>query len=235
MTMIKSIVLFLSAAATLTESFMAISPGRTSLKVTLASSGRSVDYDSETAALAKLQKEYKVLQERLYVDVVLKHDIQGAEQVEEQMIEKLIEADHILEDHQRDLIEEADQIQMEAQKTRQRAQDIKKAEKEKATDEAMAFELEAAYEDLVRYSDFKELAALDKKEAARTLLKELKENEKRLEATLEALHQEYKEDPDTRAASATNIHAQHRSFLDDIKAAIYTHPAILINLDPHIL
>ena len=233
--MIKSILLFLSAVP-LTEAFIAISPGRKLLKVTLAATrSSSADYDSETAALTKLQKEYKVLQERLYADVVLKHDLQDAEQVEEQMIEKLIEADHILEDHQRDIIEEADEIQMNAQKTRQRAQDIKIAEKEKAKDEDTVFEIEAAYEDLVRYSDFKELEAIDKKEAAVTLLKELKENEKRLEATLEALHQEYKKDPDTRSASATNIHAQHRSFLDAIKAAIYSHPDILINLDPHIL
>jgi len=31
------------------------------------------------------------------------------------------------------------------------------------------------------------------------------------------------------------LHTRHRSFLDNVKGAILSHPDIMINLDPHIL
>lgn len=184
---------------------------------------------SDDDTLAKLQHEYKVLQEKLYRDVVIKHDEEDAEKVEEQMLETLTEATKIHEHKQMEIMDDAEHTRMEAQKTRQRAQALKQGGKGK--DAAIVNEIEAAYEDLVRYSDYKELEATDKKEAAKLLLDELKENENRLTATLEALKEENKKNHELEK----ELHTQHRSFLDDVKGAIYAHPDILIGLDPHIL
>jgi len=183
------------------------------------------DDDDDDSALARLQHEYKVLQERLYRDLVIQHDEEDAEQVEEQMIGVLTDATKILEHKQMEIIDEADRTRSEAQKARQRARSFQQNERADG-------EMEAAYEDLVRYSDYKELQAADKKEAAQILLNELKENEERLGATLEKLRTEAKKNT---AALEEELHTQHRSFLDDVKGAIYAHPDILIGLDPHIL
>jgi recombinational DNA repair protein RecR len=178
--------------------------------------------------LDRLQHEYKALQEKLALDIV-KHDEVDAEKVEEEMIEKLTEATKIHEHKQMEIIHDAESICADAQKTRKLAEDLKRAER--GENPEMVNEMEAAYEDLVRYSDYKELEAIDKKEAARLLYHELQENENRLKETLEAL----KGEATKNAAMEEKIHAQHRSFLDDVKGAILAHPDIMISLDPHIL
>ena len=185
---------------------------------------------SENDALEELQHEYKVLQEKLLRDVVIVHDEEDAELIEEQMIEIAAKATKIHEEHQRKAIQEAENTRLAAQEVRERALD--------AFQEAVEHDAEPSivYDKLVEYSDFRELTAAHKISACNILLKQLEANEKRLEHTLETLKTEYHKDEKQETASLEEeIHSQHRSFLDKVKDAIRAHPDILISLDPHIL
>jgi len=240
------IVIFLLLSAAATEAF--VTPPRmpvlstnptTLILCETASSNSNVDargnnnnYDdhlNDNEALKKLQHEYRILQERLYADLVLKHDEEDAELVEEQMLEIATSATKIHEHKQMEIIHDAERRHLQAMEVRKRAEALR--EDEVGLDATMVNEMEAAYDDLVRYSDFKDLEAQDKLEAAKTLLDELTENETRLRATLLAL----KEEKGKNVALEEELHAQHRSFLDKVKDAIYAHPDIIISLDPHIL
>ena len=154
------------------------------------------------SVLAKLQHEYKELQEKLLSDLVLKHDAQDVIRVEERMIEVLAEASAV-ERHEL-------------------AKDVQEANAES--------EQSIGHLD----HDFKEIAAMQKAEAAKVLLERLEENEIKLAATQARLMRgaEKHDDVQKHAKEATE---HHRSFLNTVKDAIYAHPDLLASMDPHIL
>uniref|UniRef100_A0A7S3KYE9 Uncharacterized protein n=1 Tax=Amphora coffeiformis TaxID=265554 RepID=A0A7S3KYE9_9STRA len=183
--------------------------------------------------LVQLQHEYKVLQERLLQDVVLTHDQDDAETIEEQMIEIAQQATRRHEEHQKDILREAQHNVEEAQETRQRLRELRQQDKKIP----MEFDV---YDQLAFYNDYQELAAKHKVAVAKTLLKHLEENEKKLHAMLDVLKQEHQEHRDGNNNKHVKqqekmLHSHHSSFLDNVKGAILAHPDILISLDPHIL
>ena len=141
-----------------------------------------VDVDDDDSMLARLQHDYKALQERLLSDVVIKHDQEDAERVEEHMLEIATEAARVQEHKVMDIINHED------------------------------------------------LQSKHKVEAAKILLGQLKRNESVLMTALEKLKEEKK-----ALHEQEELHAQHRSFLNKVKDAIYAHPDLLASLDPHIL
>jgi len=81
--------------------------------------------------------------------------------------------------------------------------------------------------------DFKEIAAMQKAQAAKVLLERLEENEIKLAATQARLRRAEKHDDVQKHAQEATEH--HRSFLNKVKDAIYAHPDLLVSMDPHIL
>jgi len=209
--------------ATTTDAFVPLTKLTTTTTTTTRLLATTLEED-----LARLQSEYKHLQERLLDDVVRKHDEADAELVEQQLLEIATEATRLQEMKQVELMEEAEHLKHDAQVARDRAMQLKQQEC-KEVDARLVDEIKLAYEDLVRYSDYKELQAQTQLEAAQTLLAELFENERRLQATLETLKHAHDHE------MKEELHTRHRSFLDNVKGAILSHPDIMINLDPHIL
>lgn len=208
----KTVLLVLTAAiaAATTEAFVArhLMP-QSSLKAAAAAKpaaavvvlqGTTSTTDDDTT-LADLQHEYKVLQEKLLADIVIAHDDDDAETVEEQMIEVAAQASAVQIQHQMEEIDEA---------------------------ETELHQAEDWFDGLDR--EFMELETKHKIEAAKILLQRLKVNESRLAATLAKLKEE-KHNEEIHREEAS----KHRSFLDQVKDAIFSHPDLLINMDPHIL
>ena len=132
-----------------------------------ARAGRSVILQAaadDDTTLAKLQHEYKILQERLLAVVVLQHDSEDAERVEEELLEIAAEATRVLEHQQMDILH-------------REAEHVKRATKDNAWGEILEIETD-------------QLLAKHKMEAAEMLLKQLKRNEAILMATLETLREE---------------------------------------------
>ena len=100
---------------------------------------------------------------------------------------------------------------------------LKKLAKEHNTDIDVIHEAER----LELQFSFDELEAKHKIQAALFLLEQLQENEAILQAALHKLREEKNE--------KLQLVAEHRSFLDKVKDAIYSHPDLLSRLDPHIL
>jgi len=99
--MIQAVLLFFAAAAVATDGFVitpqrrhhAFSPEATTKTVLLqGSSITGNDEKDATSTMAELQHEYKVLQEELLQDIVIKHDEEEARKVEERMLEIVAEA-----------------------------------------------------------------------------------------------------------------------------------------------
>ena len=204
---------------------------------------RNVDEDM----LSSLQHEYKVLQEKLLEDLIINHDGDEALKDEEHMLEVAIEATKLQEHRQKELIKDATHDIQQAEDGRQKVLHLKEKtlndaflktleSKEVDADDRMVESYNEAYEDLQRYNEFEltfdlqELEAKHKLEASKVLLKTLKENETKLQATLDTMKAE-----EVKMETTTHYYEQqHRSILNKIKDAIYAHPDILTNLDPHI-
>lgn len=223
--MITSLLLLLSVVTT--EAFVAGVPPTLKATVALRDAAPTTTRD-KTDVLAQLQHEYKVLQEKLLRDIVIQHDEEDAEMVEEQMIDIATKATKILEDQQLDAIQEAERTRSQAEDARKRVLEV--FEKDREHDSADY----AICSELVSYSHLKGLEATNKIKAANTLLAQLKENEVRLQATLEALKEERHKSETTAVSLEKEVHTQHRSFLEKTKDAIMAHPEILVNMDPHI-
>lgn len=183
--------------------------------------------------LVKLQHEYKILQEKLLKDVVLAHDEDDAEIIEEQMIEIAERATKIHEEHQKEILREAEHTMEDVQAARQRLHELREQETAMELDTVRHMNVDV-YDQLALYSDLEELAARHKVAAAKTLLSHLEENEKKLHAALEQLKKEH-DQSENKIKKEETVHTHHRSFLDKVKGVIMAHPDIFISLDPHIL
>ena len=197
--------LFLSVA--LTEAFVLLPFNKSSVaSVTVL---RSTNYDG---VLARLQNEYKELQQTLLDDLAVNRKVE-ADQVAETILEKAVDVAAVQRYEQMEIIDEASKELMHASDDKVRAHALH----EQAHVEAMSAEREAAfvesidagYEDLERLRDlsvahaahhlennakdleiesaFKELEASSKMEAAAELLKQLEENEAQLKDSLKQM------------------------------------------------
>ena len=219
-----------------------------------SSSRRNVDEDM----LTSLQHEYKVLQEKLLEDLIINHDGDSALVDEEHMLEVAIEATKLQKHRQQQLIQDANEDIQKAENGRQKVIHLKEKTLQDAfsktledttrgdddnvedADNKMVESYNEAYENLQRYNEFEltfdlqELEAKHKLEASKILLKTLKENETKLQTFLDTMKaEEMKMERDIN--TTTHYYVQHhRSILDKVKDAIYSHPDILTNLDPHI-
>jgi hypothetical protein len=208
MTMIQKTVFLLFLSGALTEAFVLL-PRIKSSCVTSVAVLRSTTYDD---ILARLQNEYKELQDLLLDDLAVDEKVE-AEQVAQVILEKAVDVAAVQRYKQMEIIDEAQKELIHASDDRMRAHTLH----EQAHAEAMSAEHEAAllesidagYDDMERLRDlsvahsshdlendaedleiksaFKELEASSKKEAAAELLKQLEENEAQLKDSLRQL------------------------------------------------
>ena len=243
----KLFLLFAAASSVfVADAFMVIPKNNLSiLKATVS--------ENDEILLKRLQHEYKVLQEQLLMDIEITHDEEDAELVEEHLLEIAEGANTLHKHKQYEIVEQAtkemDRAEtgmMSARALKQKALDhLINAEREAS----MLEEIDSQHTDLEQLKSlakehnadidviheaerielqlsFDELEAKHKIQAAEFLLEQLEENEAILKAALRKLREEKNEKA---------LLAEHRSFLDQVKDAIYSHPDLLARLDPHIL
>jgi hypothetical protein len=198
--------LFLSAA--LTDAFVLLPFNKSSV----AASVTALKITSYDGILARLQNEYKELQQTLLDDLATHKKVE-ADQVAETILEKAVDVAAVQRYQQMDIIDEAQKELMHASDDRMRAHALHEqahAEAVSAEREAASVEsIDAAYEDKERLRDlsvahashklendaedlviksaFKELEASSKMEAAAELLKQLEENEALLKDSLKQM------------------------------------------------
>ncbi|CAB9526741.1 expressed unknown protein [Seminavis robusta] len=229
---IQTNLISLAVAVVATEAFVVVPHRATGIVTTLVGPVHTASSNEfeEGDTLARLQQDYKRLQEKLLCDIVLKHDAEEERHVEEEMIEILARATMVHEDKQVERIHEAQHELEHAKKERLQAHVLKK---KALRDGFSENHMNAALEDLGRLNDLEihwkmeELESKNKLDAAMVLLENLQVNEANL---LDALDKLKDEDTSVRQVQAS----KHTSFLHHVQDAIRSHPELTF-LDPHIL
>lgn len=219
---------------------------------TAAATTTSVEDDD--ALLDRIQHEYKQLQEKLLRDLVVVHDNEEAEQIEEEMVEKAVQAASVIRYKQMKVLDEAEKEMKKALGDIEQA----RALKDQVHDEAIQAEKEATllesidaqYEDMERVRDqavvhadrqleedadilemqseyHRELAEGKEQRAAR-ILKQVQEYEARLKQALKEMR-ELKTGKPLRESMKAEA-AKHKRFLDEIQATIDSDEALLSSL-----
>jgi hypothetical protein len=225
--------LFLSVA--LIEAFVLLPFNKSSVASVAAL--RSTTYDD---VLARLQNEYKELQQTLLRDLAMHKKVE-ADQVAQTILEKAVDVAAVERYKQMEIIDEAQKELIHASDDKMRAHALH----EQAHAEAMSAEreadliesIDAAYEDMERLRDlsvahaahhlendaedleiksaFKELEASSKMDAAADLLKQLEENEAQLKDSLKQLR-EFRNTKAVEEWKKTEA-PKHDMFLDKVK------------------
>jgi len=221
MTMTKKIILFFAFGAATTESFVvlprkvATGAGRSSSSVVAVRETVRTQPagSSNDEVLARLEKEFRDLQNELLQDLVVKKDKVAASDVAEAMLEKAIDTVAVQKYKQQEVLDEEHEREVHARNDILQARAIEY----EAHSDAMSAEhevkllesIDAAYEDLERVRDlsvahaahrleqdakdieidstFQELEAESEEERAAEMIKQLDRNLAQLKASLEEL------------------------------------------------
>jgi hypothetical protein len=236
--MIQKTIFLLFLSGALTEAFVLLPRIKSSSFATSVTVLRSTTYDD---ILARLQNEYKELQDLLLHDLAV-HEMVEAEQVAQVILEKAVDVADVQRYKQMEIIDEAQKELIHASDDRMRAHTLH----EQAHSEAMSAEheadlmesIDAGYgvmerlrdlsvahashdlendaEDLEFKSAFKELETSSKKEAAAKLLKQLEKNEAQLKDSLKQLR-DFHHNKATAEWEKAKIHG---IFLDKVKELV---------------
>ena len=192
--------------------------------------------------LAKLESDYKSLEDSLLRELATTNDNERAEEIVEDMLEKAADVAAFQRYRMEEIVEEADDVMKLARDDRRRAHFAKDQAHDEAIsaarEAAMVEEFGAAYEDLERARDIAvfhsdhvlevdaaaieenseviELEAGDRKKQALHLLKELKENEANLRDSLGELRKRKNEQAMGEWRDSDEAKA-HASFLEKIR------------------